>query len=414
VEVAFLVANYAPSVGGAQELTRRVAEGLVARGHRVTVVTTDAVAAPGGPNPGRLPVGTERSGGVVVERLPVARRFQAVLRRVRSIGARLGRPITPSVPSYGPWGAALARAAWRATRSADVVVGVSAPFTTLPMAAAASARGATGFVALPLLHLDRWSPGAGVVVPLRRADRCVALTAAEAAWMVDHGVPAERVCVVPPGCSDPVAPPGRPPAAARARLGLPERPTVAFVGRLGSTKGLDTLLEACATLMSRNARVGLLIAGSRTGWQGLDDLLDAADAAYPGRVVLRDGFTTEERGELLAAADVVVFPTREESFGIAVLEAWAARRPVVASDIGALRSLVRPGMDAELVAVDDPVALGTALADLLDDPGRAARLADGGAERVAVEFDWDVLVRRWEAILADAVAARRPVTAGAH
>lgn len=398
MDVTFLAINYAPSVGGAQTLVRRVAEGLVARhGARVRVITTDALHAPGGSDPGRIPVGTEMIDGVEVVRLPVARRTQDVLRQGRRVGARLGRPIRPSVPSYGPWGARLARAAIDAGRRSDVLVGVSAPFTTIPAAWAATRRGDAAFVAAPILHLGQWAPSRRLVRVLAAADGCVALTDAERDWMVDHGVGAARVQVVPPGC-DPVA--GEVDrSAARRSLGLPPGPVVATVGRLAAQKGIDTLLAACPALLAAHPGLTVVLAGSRTAWSGLDAALAALPRHISDRVAVIDGFSDLQRPEVFGAADVVVVPSREEAFGMVVLEAWAAGRPVVASDIPAIRSAVRDGVDAVLVPVGDAAQLATAVSGLLDSPGRAEAMGAAGRSRVAREFTWDSVVDRWNDLL---------------
>lgn len=411
MRVTFLVANYAPSVGGAQTYVRRLAEGLVGRGHDVSVVTSDALLSPGGPDPGRIPGRRDTIGGVDVERYPVDHRFQAGLRLARRIGKRFGRPIVPSVPAMGPWGLRLAAGAARAVRAADVVVAVSAPYTTIPAADLFRRGAAAAFVAAPLLHLEHWSPGRAVLGPLRRADRCVVSTAFEADWLRDRGVRADRLLVVPPGSDGPHDPPPGPPAAARAALGLPERPTVAYVGRLSATKGVDTLLAALPALLRRRPDVGLVLAGGRTGWAGLDPLLAACEREHPGRVVVRHDFAEAERPLLYEAGDVVAFPSRDESFGMVILEAWAAGRPVVAADTGAVRSTVRAGVDGELVPVGDADALATALSGLLDDPARAAAMGRAGSDRLAAEFAWDDVIERWDGVVTDAgrsvVAAAR-------
>jgi len=408
VRVAFLCINYAPSVGGAQELVRRIAEGLVGRGDEVRVVTTDTLHAPSSPDPGRLPVGAEELAGVEVHRLPVARRTQSLLRSARRVGARFGRPIRPTVLSYGPWGRRLWQAAREATDWADVVVATSAPYTTIPAAVRAARGGPTPVVAVPLLHLDDWTPGRSVVEPLRRASTVVALTTAERDWVVGAGVAGDRCVVVPPG----VEPTGVHLAGpARERLGLRDVPTVALVGRLAATKGIDTLLAAAPEVLRACPDAQFLLAGRRTAWSGLDDLVASSPPEVRDRVVVRADFSDAERPDVFAAADVVAFPSREESFGLVVLEAWAAGRPVVAASGPAVASVVRDGVDGLLVPVDDAPALATAVGGLLAEPSRATAVGRAGSDRVAHEFGWDVVVERWSDLLGSVVAGRGPAGA---
>ena len=79
---------------------------------------------------------------------------------------------------------------------------------------------------------------------------------------------------------------------------------------------------------------------------------------------------------------------------------------MVAADIAAVRCVVRPGHDGELVAPGDAAGLAAAVGALLDDPGRAARYGSAGRARVEREFTWDGMVDGWHDLLTDAVARR--------
>ncbi len=81
---------------------------------------------------------------------------------------------------------------------------------------------------------------------------------------------------------------------------------------------------------------------------------------------------------LLAAADLLVCPSRVEPLGNVVIEAWSARRPVVAAASDGPRELITPERDGLLVPPEDPKALADAIAGVLDDPARAAALARSG------------------------------------
>lgn len=78
-----------------------------------------------------------------------------------------------------------------------------------------------------------------------------------------------------------------------------------------------------------------------------------------------------------------------------ILEAWAAQRPVVASDIAAVRSVIRDGVDGLLVPVAQPEALAAAVTSLLASPETAQRLGLAGQQRIAAEFSWEAVVDRW-------------------
>ena len=97
---------------------------------------------------------------------------------------------------------------------------------------------------------------------------------------------------------------------------------------------------------------------------------------------------------MLRSVDVYCAPnTGQESFGIILLEAMAARTPIVASDIDAFRRVLADGAAGELFTTGDPAALAAALATVLDDPARRKRLVAAGVKAVA-PFDWSVVVEQ--------------------
>jgi phosphatidylinositol alpha-mannosyltransferase len=99
-----------------------------------------------------------------------------------------------------------------------------------------------------------------------------------------------------------------------------------------------------------------------------------------------------------ATGDIFVSPASgNESFGIVLVEAMAAQRAVVASDIPGYRSVVTPGEDGVMFPPRDVLALGRALAALIEDPARRERLAARGRQR-ALDFAWPRVTDQIEAV----------------
>lgn len=180
---------------------------------------------------------------------------------------------------------------------------------------------------------------------------------------------------------------GAPPAPDLAGVG----PLVGTLARLVPQKGLDVLLEAFA-LVPPPAR--LVIAGDGP----LRGTL-AARAALPdlaGRVHLlgRRG----DAAAVLAALDLFVLPSRWEGFGLALLEAMAAGRAIVASRVSAIPEVVVEGETGLLVPPDDPASLARAIRHLLDDPARRRAMGLAGRARLARHFSPDLMNRATEAV----------------
>jgi glycosyltransferase involved in cell wall biosynthesis len=185
----------------------------------------------------------------------------------------------------------------------------------------------------------------------RWADTVVCVSDGERADGEVAGVRARRWDVVPNGVDlSRWQPSSR--REARARLGLPDGPLVVCVGRLSRQKGQDVLLGAWAD-----------VPGATLVLVGDGPLRDTLAAAAPSSVLLVG--RRDDVADWYAAADVVALPSRWEGLSLAVLEALACGRPVVATDVTGMRDVLGP---ASLVPPDDAAALAAALRATLDDP----------------------------------------------
>jgi phosphatidylinositol alpha-mannosyltransferase len=167
--------------------------------------------------------------------------------------------------------------------------------------------------------------------------------------------------------------------------GTPERPTVAFVGRIDEPrKGLPVLAAAVPAVLAARPGTRFLVLGRGDGDEALDGLRPEDRAA----VELLGPLGDEEKASLLRSVDVYVAPhTGGESFGIVLVEAMSAGAPVVASDLGAFRRVLDDGALGVLFPPGEPQALAAALTGLLVDADRRARLS-ASAARAVRRYDW--------------------------
>jgi glycosyltransferase involved in cell wall biosynthesis len=165
----------------------------------------------------------------------------------------------------------------------------------------------------------------------------------------------------------------------RASLSTPERAPVALsLARLHQKKGLDTLLEAACRLPDLYV------------WIAGEGPLEAELKAQSARLGLdhRVRFLgwRNDRGALLAACDVVAFPSRYEPFGTVTVDAWAASRPLVAADAVGPAAYVKDGVNGLLVAKNDVDALASALGRVVYDKTLAQKLVAGGRASYEAQF----------------------------
>jgi glycosyltransferase involved in cell wall biosynthesis len=197
--------------------------------------------------------------------------------------------------------------------------------------------------------------------------RAVIVTSAATGELVikEFGVPPALLTVAPPGVA-------RRPRAKRA--GSP--PHLLAVGSLVPRKGYDLLIQALARLRDRNWRCSIVGALDRdpAAVEAIRAEIDAAGLSH--RVTLTGALQQEALDQAYAEADVFVHAAYFEGYGMAVADALAAGLPVVAAAAAATSALVPPTAGL-LFPVGDAEGLTLALAALLDEPGRAATLADG-------------------------------------
>jgi glycosyltransferase involved in cell wall biosynthesis len=217
----------------------------------------------------------------------------------------------------------------------------------------------------------------------RRCDYLVCNTPDLVRYVTEGGWPQERVFYVPnfPHIEEA-------PAVDRGTLNTPiEVPLAVALGRLHPNKAMDVLLQATARIPD----LWVWIAGEGPDEPKLKEL--ACDLGIAERVKFL-GWRTD-RGALLKAADVCVFPSREEPFGNVVVEAWAYGTPLVAAASTGPAWLARNGEDAILVPVDDAGALAQGIRDVLASDKLASTLADNGRKRIEGEFSEEAVIGQY-------------------
>lgn len=224
---------------------------------------------------------------------------------------------------------------------------------------------------------------------VEEADHIVVSVCGEARLLHEvHGTSGARLSVVPPGVDHDVFRPGAAEAPPIAPPG--DGPLLLFVGRLQPLKGPDVAIETLARVRRTVPDARLLVVGGtsgrgegRTGPAELGEL--ARKLGVGDAVAVVGPLPQRHLGDLYRAASVVLVPSRTESFGLVALEAQACGTPVVAADVGGLRSVVEGGV---LVPGHDPGDHAAAVVSLLTDDERRARAVERGLRR-ADGASWD-------------------------
>lgn len=220
---------------------------------------------------------------------------------------------------------------------------------------------------------------------LLAADHVVAAGAVAADRLREgYGIPPARIATIPNGVDLLRFRPVPPDEGLRARLGLAGRRVVLAPARLVPRKGVDRLIAALPAMRARHPDVLLAVAGDGPQRAALGAMAEAAGGA--GAVRFLGAVPPAAMPALLALADLVAIPLRAEpgegdGLPMALLEALACGRPVVAGRAGGTAEAVTDGVNGLLVEGDDVAALAAAVTRLLDDPALAARLSAAAQDR---------------------------------
>jgi glycogen(starch) synthase len=177
---------------------------------------------------------------------------------------------------------------------------------------------------------------------------------------------------------------------------LPTPPRLLCLGRLVPAKGFDVALSAFELLVEELPALRLIIAGDGVARGDLER--QAAALGVEHAVDFLGWVDPDKVPELIDGATVVLVPSRREGLSLAAVEAASRARPIVASRVGGLPEVVTHTQTGLLVEPDDPRGLADAIASLLAEPGKAAKMGRAGRERVRKTFPWDRYVDDHDAL----------------
>jgi glycosyltransferase involved in cell wall biosynthesis len=375
--------------GGIPRIVTTLVREQVRRGHRVTVCTTDAATA------------SERAVPVPQDAAVSGATGRVEVRTFRNLSNRLAyhRQL------FLPWGLG----AFLKEHARDFDVAHLHACRNLPVTLAARQLRSAGVPYVcapngtgPLIErrrLQKWAydrligsrdlPGAQAVI---------AVTDAERRQLEAFGVSADRIRVVPNpvDLDEHAAPVAR--GRFRAAHGLGGSRVVLFLGKLTPRKRVDVLIDAFASGVGADAR--LVIAGNDMGaGPALVNQVRACGVA--DRVAFTGLLAAESRLQALADADVVVYPSADEVFGLVPLEALLVGTPVVVADDSGCGEIIRQIGGGFVVPLGDAAALAEAIRSVLAAPDRCRQAAGEAALHVRTRFSGAAVAEQLDAIYRD-------------
>jgi len=401
MRIAHFIQRYPPALGGSEAYFARLGRFLVEQGDQVTVFTSNAIELEAfwSRAAAVVPVGLSVEDRIEVHRYGLLRSpgRRWLLKPLSLIPHRLWQcltlPCNPICPRM--W-----REAGRGVFSFDVVHAAAFPYAW-PIACARrlARRLSVPFLLTPFLHLG--DPAAAdrtrraYLAPslawlLREADVIFVQTPSERAAVVSLGITPEKVILQGLGV-EPTECTGGDRATIRRRWGLADADIV--IGHLANQsceKGTVDLLLAAQMLWQRGGDAHVVLAGPemanfRAFWPGFEQRLPPVQRVRIRRLGVLDD---RQKRDFFAGIDVFALPSRSDSFGLVLLEAWANAKPVAAYRAGGIADLVQHESDGLVAPCGDVAALAASLESLCRDGSRREHLGKRGLARVQHEFRW--------------------------
>ena len=397
MNITFVVPRFHPYPGGYEKYVLGLARGLSSAGNTVTVLTTNAFDLEFFWMKGfrSLPAGRETFEGIEILRLPICHgRWRRRATRLLGLLPRWELKARFAPPSFRVIGIrdALKRV------SADIIHVGPLTYNQLMYEGFREARRrGIRVVVTPCTHLgeernddvSRDYTQEFQMALLKQCDNTFALTRAERQSLIDLGVPPEKVAFTSAGIDLSEVTGGKAEAFCR-KYGI-TGPIVLHLGMKAPDKGSICVVEAMKRLWNAGIQAWLVLAGPTL--RSFDQYLQHQDSKL-SRLLSFGLVSDQEKKDALAAAAVVVQPSRVESLGFVYLEAWANAKPVIAADMAVTRELITPRCNGLLVPFGEPGYLAAAIRHILDDPGEGEKMGLRGQQKVHDEYTYEAVTSR--------------------
>jgi glycosyltransferase involved in cell wall biosynthesis len=397
LRVAHFVQRYPPALGGSEAYFARLSGWFAAGGHRVTVFTTTADALEAFWRAGApcFPAQTSQVDGVEVRRYRLGLRFRGrrwLLKPLSWLPHRRwqGLTLTCNPLAWGMW-----REAARGNERFDLVHATAFPYAFPILCAQRLARRlGVPFFLTPFLHLgDLQNPRdptrRGYTAPalmalVRAADVVFVQTPSEREALVQRGIAPDKLALQGLGVDPSACTGGQRVPARQAWRASSEEIVVGHLANNSAEKGTIDLLRAAELLWQEGHGFHLVLAGPempnfRRFW---------GTYRFAGRVRRLGVLTDQQKRDFFAGIDVFALPSRSDSFGLVLLEAWANGVANVAYRAGGIADVVRHEVDGLLAPCGDIPVLASQMHRLIQDSELRRRLAAAGHQRVHQEFRW--------------------------
>ncbi|CAN5384102.1 glycosyltransferase family 4 protein [soil metagenome] len=381
MHVALFTHRYPPARGGAEYYAAKLATHLQQHGNDVTVWTTSAIKLEEFWHGCLQPSSVQDS----------IRRYRPIAFPLRRYVLKTLSLLTPPrlrswVLPCNPVCPGMLRDVLHSSGPLDCVHATAFPYAWPILCGLRLARRhGVPFHLTPFLHLGDERTRKQYTQPalrwlLNEADRVFVQTKLEYDALLELGVKRDRVTLQGLGVDVAECTGGD-----RERFRSSHAPVIGHLANLSCEKGTVDLLRACEQLWQRGRMFRVVLAGAdmanfRDYWNGF---------AFKDRVTLMGPLSDDTKRDFYACIDIFALPSRTDSFGLVLLEAWANGKPNVAYACGGPSEIIRHNIDGLLAETGNIVDLANQFERLIADDSLRVQLGEAGSDRIADEFDWE-------------------------
>lgn len=410
MKVLYVVQNYYPSIGGTQILFQNIAEKcLTYYNDEGVVYTTNSYFGPDKKEFKKIDKKKEVINGISVHRFPFLTFYYWLFGKTSMLFKLAHITMPQIIQRYrsGPWSPSLKKAMNQT--DADVIFASSSNYLYMlyPLKRDRLSN-PKPFVFQGAVHFTEDTNYdvlfSKTLHAIKASEYYMANTSYEKDRLIQLGVDADSIVVTGVAVDMEMYTTGNR-AYYRDIFGVTEdNILIGYIGRLEATKGVDILIKAFKVAKESNKNLHLVIAGFRSSYaRKLENYVESIGGKEKINIHFVSNLSMEQKVNLYHSIDIFVLPSANESFGIVFLEAWSCKKPVIGTDIGAIRSVISNGVDGLLMKPHDDSDLAEKILLLSSDQKMREEFGCNGFKKTAANYTWPIITKKYREVFLMAI-----------
>jgi glycosyltransferase involved in cell wall biosynthesis len=403
MKITHIVQGYYPAHGGTEYFVKRLSENLKSvYDDEVSVLTTFAYNIELFRNPKSKKINEnhreELVNGVNIKRFDVSNKFWFVRKILYGFSKLLRLPLKEYFQVYylGPNSSEMKKYI-KGISGPSIIMASSFPLMHMYYALLGKKEGVS-VVLHGALHVEDKEnyENKRIFEAIRLCDSYIANTLFEKEYLIDKGIPEDKIKVIGIGVDLPLeGNKNREKFRNKYSIGRDEI-LFAFIGQQAFHKGILNVIHSFNNLTEKYSNLKLVIAGAPTSFESkIKEELAGLDKKNKKRIIHLGVISEDEKNDILSGCDIFVSPSCRESFGITYIEAWSHRKPVIACNIAAVSSLIDEYEDGLLINFGDEKELESACVELIEDSYLRKKLGYNGFNKVKNNYTWDIVAKKF-------------------